>query len=317
MERETMDRWSEFELFVHTAETGSLSKAAELLDISNATASRCLASLERRLGARLVERTTRHLALTHVGEDFYRRCKSVLADMKEAEAAVNAVAFSPSGTLRITSSLSFCMKHVAPLLPEFTRLYPNIDVHLISANRYFDLIDSGVDVAIRTKEFESDSSITVRKLAETRRILAASPSYLARNGTPRTVDDLARHKLLLYTHAYKPNELRFTRGGEHRMIRVKNLLESNDGQILRAAALEGLGILIQPNYIVYDDVVSGRLVPLLDDWDLPRLSVNIAFQNRKHLPAKVRAFVDFITAHFREMDYERKWTLQGRGAIHV
>jgi DNA-binding transcriptional LysR family regulator len=154
---ETMDRWTEFELFVHTAEAGSLSKAAELLDMSNATASRCLASLEKRLAARLVERTTRRLTLTEVGEDFYRRCKSFLADMKEAEAAVNATALNPSGTLCITSSLSFCMKHIAPLLPEFTRLYPNIDVHIISANRYFDLIDSGIDVAIRTKEFESDS----------------------------------------------------------------------------------------------------------------------------------------------------------------
>jgi DNA-binding transcriptional LysR family regulator len=303
-----MDRWTEFELFVQTAESGSLSKAAERLDMSNATASRCLASLEKRLAARLVERTTRHLTLTEVGENFYRRCKSLLADMKEAEAAVNATTLNPSGTLRITGSLSFCMKHIAPLLPEFTRLYPNIDVHIVSANRYFDLIDNGIDVAIRTKEFESDSNITVRKLAETRRILAASPSYLMRNGTPQSLDDLMHHKLLLYSHANKPNELHFTRDGETRMIKVKSLLESNDGQILRAAALEGLGVLIQPNYIIYDDVVAGRLVPLLDEWALPRLSINIAYQTRKHLPAKVRAFIDFIIAHFREMDHERKWT---------
>jgi DNA-binding transcriptional LysR family regulator len=303
-----MDRWTEFELFVQTAEAGSLSKAAESLQMSNATASRCLASLEKRLAVRLVERTTRHLTLTEIGEDFYRRCKSLLADMREAEAAVNATALNPSGTLRITASLSFCMKHIAPLLPEFTRLYPNIDVQVISANRYFDLIDSGIDVAIRSKEFEADSSITVRKLAETRRILAASPWYLKRNGTPQSIDELARHKLLLYTHANRPNELHFTRDGERRMIKVKSLLESNDGQILRAAALEGLGILIQPNYIIYDDVVSGRLVPVLNEWDLPRLSINIAYQNRKHLPAKVRVFIDFLTAHFREMEHERKWT---------
>lgn len=305
-----MDRWTEMELLVQTAELGSLSKAAELLNMSNATASRCLASLEKRLAARLVERNTRRLALTEAGENFYRRCKGVLADVKEAEAAVNATSLDPSGTLRITASLSFCMKHIAPLMPEFTRMYPNIDLQIIAANRYFDLIESGIDVAIRTKEYESDSSITVRKLAETRRILAASPSYLARNGTPRSIEELGRHKILLYSHANKPNELHFTRDGRTQVIRVKSLLESNDGQILRAAALEGLGILIQPNYIIYDDVVSGRLVPVLDEWDLPWLTVNIAYQTRKHLPAKVRAFIDFIIAHFREMDHERKWTMR-------
>jgi DNA-binding transcriptional LysR family regulator len=303
-----MDRWTEMELLVQTAELGSLTKAAELLDMSNATASRCLVSLESRLGARLVERNTRRLSLTEAGEVFYRRCKSVLAELKEAEAAVNATALDPSGTLRITGSLSFCMKHIAPLMPEFTRLYPNIDLQIISANRYYDLIDSGIDVAIRTKEYESDSSITVRKLAETRRILAASPAYLAKYGTPRTIEDLDHHKLLLYSHANKPNELHFTRDGKTQMTRVKSLLESNDGQILCAAALEGLGILVQPNYIIYDDVVSGRLVPVLDEWDLPRLTINIAFQTRKHLPAKVRAFVEFLTGHFSKMHYERKWT---------
>ena len=271
-----MDRWTEFELFVQTAELGSLSKAAEQLDMSNATASRCLASLEKRLAARLIERNTRRLALTEIGESFYRRCKSILAEMKEAEAMVNATTFDPSGTLRITASLSFCMKHITPLLPEFTRMYPNIDVQIVAANRYFDLIDNGIDVAIRTKEYESDSDITVRKLAQTRRVLAASPSYLVKNGTPQTIEDLAHHKLLLYTYANKPNELHFTRDNKTQIIKVRSLLEANDGQILRTAALEGLGILIQPNYIIYDDVVAGRLIPILEEWDLPKLSINIA-----------------------------------------
>jgi DNA-binding transcriptional LysR family regulator len=303
-----MDRWTEFELFVQTAELGSLSKAAEQLDMSNATASRCLASLEKRLAARLIERNTRRLALTEIGESFYRRCKSILAEMKEAEAMVNATTFDPSGTLRITASLSFCMKHITPLLPEFTRMYPNIDVQIVAANRYFDLIDNGIDVAIRTKEYESDSDITVRKLAQTRRVLAASPSYLVKNGTPQTIEDLAHHKLLLYTYANKPNELHFTRDNKTQIIKVRSLLEANDGQILRTAALEGLGILIQPNYIIYDDVVAGRLIPILEEWDLPKLSINIAYQRRKNLPARVRAFIDFLIRDFREKGHERKWT---------
>lgn len=285
-----------------------MSKAADALDMSNAAASRCLSSLEERLKVRLIERTTRRMSLSEAGEDFYRQCKAALTQIKEAEATVNATTFSPTGTLRITASLSFCMKHIAPLLPEFNRRYPDVDLEIVAANRYFDLLDSGIDLAIRTREYESDSNITVRKLASMKRVLAASPSYFALHGTPKTLEDLERHKMLIYSHANKPNELYFTEDGTTRIVKLKSLMDSNDGQIIRAAALEGLGILIQPNYIIYDDVVAGRLIPVLTQWDLPRLTINIAYQTRKHLPAKVRVFVDFLVNHFKEMDFERRWT---------
>ncbi|MDF3882602.1 LysR family transcriptional regulator [Cupriavidus basilensis] len=303
-----MDRWTEFELFVQIAELGSITKAAESLEISNAAASRYLASLEERLSARLIERNTRRLYLTGVGHEFFRRCKGVLAEMKEAEAAVNANVLEPGGTLTITASLSFSMKHLAPLLPDFTALYPKVDVNILAANRYYDIMDSGIDLAIRTREFEPDSGLTVRRLAQTRRILAASPRYLGRMGTPREVEDLLRHQMLIYSYANRPHEMTFTRNGEEKSVTVRSKLESNDGQVIRAAALEGLGILVQPKYIVYDDIVAGRLIPVLDDWDLPRLTINIAFQSRRYLAAKVRLFIDFLVAHFERMDYERKWT---------
>jgi DNA-binding transcriptional LysR family regulator len=303
-----MDRWTEFELFVQTAELGSLSRAAETLDISNATASRFLASLETRLDARLIERNTRGLALTEAGEEFYRRCKGILTDMKDAEAAANATTLDPSGTLRITSSLSSCMKYIAPVLSRFTERYPNIDIELVSANRYFDLIESGIDVAIRTREYEPDSNITMRKLAETRRILVASPSYLARNGTPHTIDQLLQHKFLLYTCLNKPNELHLTRDGETQIVKVRAGLQANEGQILRAAALDGMGILVQASSLIYDDVDAGRLIPIFDEWDLPRLSINIAYRTRKHLPAKVRVFIDFMVNNFEHLDCDKKWT---------
>ncbi|MGH8832422.1 MAG: LysR family transcriptional regulator [Polaromonas sp.] len=309
-----MDRWTESELFVQVAETGSLSRAAEALDLSNAAASRHLSALEEQLGARLVERNTRRHFLTDTGQEFLSRAKTILADLKDAESAVNATALNPTGMLRITASLSFSMHHIAPLLREYTRRYPNVTVHVEAANRYLDIIDNNIDVAIRTREYEPDSNITIRRLAETRRILAASPRYLAQHGRPATLEDLQRHKLLIYTYASNPNELRFTRDGQTRSITVRGLLESNDGQILRAAALDGLGILIQPTYILYDDIVAGRLVPVLDDWDLPRLTVNLAYPSRKHLSAKVRTFIDFIAEHFAKMEYERKWT--GRFGVY-
>ena len=303
-----MDRWTEIELFVQVAETGSLSRAAEALDLSNAAASRHLSALEERLGARLVERNTRRLYLTETGQAFFTRAKNILFDLKDAESAVNATSLSPTGVLRISASLSFSLHHVAPLLREYTQRYPNVTVHIEAANRYMDIIDNNIDVAIRTREMEPDSNITIRRLAETRRILTASPRYFAQHGTPKILEDLLHHKMLIYTHANNPNELRFNRDGQSTAVNVKGLLDANDGQILRVAALDGLGILVQPSYIVYEDIVAGRLVPVLDEWDLPRLTINLAYPSRKHLSAKVRTFIDFTVEHFAKMDYERKWT---------
>jgi DNA-binding transcriptional LysR family regulator len=303
-----VDRWTEIELFVQVAETGSLSRAAEALELSNAAASRHLSALEERLGARLVERNTRRLYLTDTGQEFFRRAKTILTELKDAESAVNATALDPTGVLRITASLSFSVHHVAPLLREYTQRYPKVQVHVESANRYLDIIDNNIDVAIRTRESEPDSNITIRRVAETRRIMAASPRYLSQHGFPKILEDLHQHKMLMYTYANNPNELRFTRGDETRTVTVKGLLESNDGQILRAAALDGMGILVQPTYILYEDIVAGRLVPVLDDWDLPHLNINVAYPSRKHLSAKVRTFIDFMVEHFAKMDYERKWT---------
>ncbi|GAA5237130.1 LysR family transcriptional regulator [Verticiella sediminum] len=312
-----MDRWTQMELLVQTAELGSMSRAADALGVSNAAASRHLASLEKRIGARLIQRSTRGLTLTEVGQSFYQSCKSALADVRDAEAAASATTLNPTGTLRLTASLSFSVHHIAPLLQEYTNRYPNVKIHIEVANRYYDLIDNNIDVAIRTREFENDSSITVRRLAATRRILAASPGYLAAFGAPRSVEELASRPLLLYTYSNKPHEFTFRRGDDVRSVHVNGPLESNDGQVLRAAALDGMGILVQPKYIVYDDLVAGRLVSVLDDWDLPRLTINIAFQSRRHISAKVRTFVDFLVEHFERMDHDRKWTSFDHASRHA
>jgi DNA-binding transcriptional LysR family regulator len=303
-----MDRFTEIALFVRTAELASLSRAAEALDLSNAAASRHLTALEQRLGVRLIERNTRRLFLTEAGRDYHQRCRLILAEMEQADAAINAATLNPTGTLRITASISFAMRNIAPLLPEYTRRYPNVRIEIIAANRYYDLIENGIDLAIRTREYEPDSSITVRKLAETRRVLAASPGYLDRHGVPTAPADLARHTLLVYSLANHPNELRFTRAGVATTIPIAGLLTANDGQVIVAAALNGLGILVQPKYIVYDDIVAGRLVPVLDAWDLPRLTINLAYPSRAHLSAKVRTFIDFVVDQFRAQELERKWT---------
>jgi DNA-binding transcriptional LysR family regulator len=303
-----MDRLAQLELFVLTADLGSLSKAADRLDMSNAAASRMLSALEERLGARLIERTTRRLWLTDAGREYHRRCTGMLAEMAEADALAGEASISPKGTLRITSSLSFAMMVIAPWLPEFKRRYPNLNVQIVAANRYPDFIEAGIDVAIRTREHEGDSGITIRRLAQTRRVLAASPAYLASCGRPMTPDDLKAHRMLVYNLSLDPYVLHFQRGEVACSVPISSALDANDGQIICAAGRAGLGIVIQPLYIIHDDIVAGRLVPLLDDWHLPRLTINLAYQSRRHQPAKIRVFADFLLEMVAQRELEHRWT---------
>lgn len=301
-----MDRWTEYEFFVQIVETGSLSKAAEALQVSSPTASRRLTALEKRLGARLVERTTRRLSITDVGQVFYLRCKAVLEDMAEAEEEAALSSSSPTGTLKVTASLSLMTQHVAKLLPQFTKKYPKIKIQLIAANRYYDITDNDIDVAIRTREYEPDSSLIVRRLAGTRRVLAASPAYIKRCGAPAHPDQLAEHSYLGYSY-HSPQELIFKRGGETVITPTEPLLEANDGQIARTAALAGVGILAQPLYVIYDDLVAGRLVPVMLEWKLPEMFISLVYRRRKLVPAKTRMFLDFILDDFHTNKYEKRW----------
>lgn len=294
-----MDRLLQLEVFSRTAEFGSLSKAAEILRMSNAAASRHLSALEERLAVRLIERNTRRQWLTEAGQELLQRCSTLLNELAEAEDAVSDRALSPKGTLRVTSSLSFAMIYMAPMLPAFRKLYPKLDVQIIAANRYPDFIEAGIDVAIRTREQEPDSNIIIRRIGQMRRVLAAAPSYLATHDRPEHPADLARHDMLIYNLANDPYSLRLHKGNAAQTVRIAPALDSNDGQVIRGAALAGLGILIQPLYIVQGDIAAGKLVPVLMDWELPLLTMNVAYQNRVRLPAKIRVFSDFLVDHIR------------------
>lgn len=305
-----MDRYTQMEFFVLTADLGSLSKAADRLGMSNAAASRTLSMLEDRLGARLVERTTRRLWLTDAGREYHRRCTALLTEMAEADAAASEMALRPRGVLRVTSSVSFALLHIAPWLPEFNQLYPDLLVQIVAANRYPNFIEAGIDVAIRTREHEGDSGITIQRLAQTRRVLAASPAYLSQYGRPDTPDDLARHKMLVYNLTAEPYVLHLERDGKRREVAdvaISAAFESNEGQVICAAGRAGMGIVVQPLYIVHDDIVAGRLVPLLEDWRLPPLTINLAYQSRRHQPAKIRVFADALREHVKKLDLEKRW----------
>lgn len=312
-----MDRLTSMELFVAVAELGTLNKAAESLDISNAAATRHIVSLESRLNVRLIERSTRRLALTNIGLEYYKKCKDLLAEIDQAESSISSSAVEPEGTVTITSSVSFAIMHLAPLIPHFNKLYPKIKINLVGANRYYDIIDSNIDLAIRTREFEPDSNLTIKKLASTRRILAASYDYIKKRGKPKTIEELKDHDILLYSHANNPRVLSFSKEGEVCNFTIDPVLETNDGQIVKAVALSGAGILIQPLYIIYQDIVEGRLIPILTDWHLPELTINIAFQSRQFMPIKNRLFIDFLIDDFTKKEYERYWNgIQSIGFSH-
>ncbi|RKP57769.1 LysR family transcriptional regulator [Pararobbsia silviterrae] len=306
-----MDRWTQIQLFVLTADLGSLSKAAEQLDISNAAASRTLSALEERLGTRLIERTTRRMWMTDAGREYHARCGAILSELADADSMASQEAVSPKGVLRVTSSVSFAMMHIAPALPDFLKCYPQLSVQIVTANQYRDFIQAGIDIAIRTREHEGDSGITVRRLAETRRVLAASPAYLATRGRPETPADLEKHTMLVYNLAADPYELHLRRGDERCNVPISSRLDCNDGQVIVAAGRAGLGIVIQPLYIIHDEIVSGRLIPVLEDWQLPRLTINLAYQSRRHQPAKIRVFTDFLIERVKAMQLEKRWMTFG------
>jgi len=310
-----MDRLLQLEIFAKTAELGSLSKAAETLRMSNAAASRHLSALEDRLAVRLIERNTRRQWLTEAGHELLQRCSTILNELADAEHAVSDRALSPQGTLRVTSSLSFAMIYLTPMLPAFRALYPKLSVQIITANRYPDFIEAGIDVAIRTREHEPDSNIVVRRIGQMSRVLAAAPVYLATKGRPEQPADLARHEMLIYNLANDPYSLRLSKDKVAQAIRIAPTLDSNDGQVIRGAALAGLGILIQPRYIVQGDILAGHLEPILTDWELPLLTMNIAYQNRDRLPVKIRVFSDFLFNHIREHSLAGIWIDPPRQAI--
>ena len=306
-----MDRFSEMEVFAKIAEEASLTRAAELLNLSVSGVSRHLSSLESRLGVRLVQRTTRQLSLTSEGERFALSAREILMALNEAETSVSAVTVEPRGTLRIGASLSFALLHLMPVIEAFRARYPQVRIDLQASNRYCDLVENSLDLAVRTRRVEADSSVTIRKLAEVPRLLAASPGYIARHGMPQSPDDLARHQMLLYTLADDWDHLTFTAstgGNEARRLPVSAAMMSNDGQLLRRAALGDMGILVQPAYIVHEDIAAGRLVPLLPGWNLAKLTMNVAFPSRSHLPARTRLFVEALVAYFRDRDLESSWS---------
>lgn len=289
-----MDNLSAMAVFAKVVQAGGFSAAARRLRLSKAAVSKRVAGLEDRLGARLLNRTTRRLALTEEGAAFYERAVRILAEVDEAEGAVSRLGAEPRGTLRVSAPMSFAILHLADALPAFMAKHPGLAVDIALNDRLVDLVEEGFDVAIRIARLP-DSSLVARKLAPTRSLVAARPDYWRRHGKPRHPRELEGHNCLRYSYQITQDEWRFKDGVA---IAVAGTFIANNGDVLRSAALAGLGVARLPSFIVGDDVRSGRLEPALEDFEEGELSIYAVYPHRRHLSARVRAFVDFLAGRF-------------------
>lgn len=294
-----MARFEELRTFVAVVEAGSISAAADRLDLAKSGVSRRLADLETRLGTQLVRRTTRRQDLTDAGRTLYERAVRLLDELEEAEQAARATEGSLSGTLRVAAPLSFGLEHLNPAINEFVGRHPDLAVELQLDDAQVDLIATGCDVGVRIARL-ADSSLAARRLTEVRHVVCAAPSYLEARGTPTTPAELARHDCLLYANAPDHTWRYRDSSGSEGAVAVRGPITINNGQALSEAAAAGLGIVLQPSFIVWRELAAGTLVTILDDCTWPQLDAWAIWPSTRLLSRRVRVFVDFLVERFGE-----------------
>jgi len=298
-----MARFKQIETFVAVAAKGSLSAAAQAEGVAPAVIGRRLDALEERLGVRLFVRTTRRLTLTFEGAAFLEDCQRIVSDLADAEASVSAGGVKASGHLRVSAPAGFGRKHVAPLVPEFAAAHPGVSVTLDLSDRLVDVVNEGFDCAVRLGEL-SDSSLISLKLGENRRVCVAAPGYLARFGLPETLAALASHNCLtLAANANQQRVWTFQEAGEVVSIKVSGTVECSDGAVLHEWCLAGHGLAWRSWWEVGSDIAAGRLVTVLDRFAAPPIGIHAVFAQRRHLPLRVRLFLDFLKHTYTRPDY--------------
>jgi len=302
-----MDRLTEMEAFIKVVDAGGFTEAARRLGVSKSAISKHVSALEERLGARLLNRTTRRVSPTEIGLAYYDRAGRVLAEAEEADAMAAAMQGAPRGRLRVSAPLSFGRRHVASAVAEFLKTYPDVSVHLEMDDRYVDLVSEQFDLAIRIGRL-ADSSLIAKKLGEATMHFVASPDYLAEHGEPATLDDLSTHVLLHYSNMSWGNFWRLTGpGGDERQIRAGGRLTANNGDALNQAAIAGLGIAMQPAFICADSVRDGRLKEIMVNARPDPSGIYAVYPPGQYPAPKVRAFIDFMAKRFGCA--EPPWTL--------
>lgn len=293
-----MDRLAAMQVFAQVVESGSFAKAAERLGLSTSATSRQVAELESHLHTRLLNRTTRRVSLTESGRAYYERAVQLLADLEEAEQEAARAAVVPRGTIKLTTSVNFGVRQVAPAIAAFLARHAEVRFDVSLSDRVVDLVEEGLDLAVRIGGTGSEN-LVARKLGETRLVPCASAEYLKAHGVPRSPEDLACHNCFTYEYLTPRNVWRFRdAAGNERAVRVSGNLHSNNGDLLAEAAAQGAGIAFEPAFIVGPEVRAGRLVRLLPEFVAPPMPIYAVYPSRKHLSAKVRVFVDFLAERY-------------------
>ena len=300
-----MDRLKQIEAFVAVATRGSLSAAARAADVTPAIIGRRIDALEGRLGVKLLLRTTRRVTVTFEGQAFLEDCQKLVNDLANAEAAVSLGGLRAGGHLKLSAPAGFGRQHVAPLVGEFMRANPEVTVRLDLSDRLVDLINENIDCAIRIGELTDSSLVSVR-LGEMRRMVVASPAYLVESGVPRSPDDLARHNCLSLGQQ-RGWLFRNPATGEVDTIKVGGDFECNDGAVLHEWALAGRGLAWRSLWEVGRDLKEGRLTSVLDAWQAPPMGIYAVFPQRRHLPLRVRLFIDLLKENYGRPSY---WELR-------
>ena len=297
-----MDRLTNMRVFTQVVESKSFTGAAEKLGMTRAGVSKSVQQLEKQLGARLLNRTTRRVSPTEVGLAYHDRCVAILADVDEAERAVSSLHDEPRGRLRINAPMSFAMLHLAEPLNDFMERYAEVQVQLIMNDRQVDMIDGGFDIGVRIGAL-ADSSMIARRIGVSHNALVASPDYVAAHGEPQHPDDLMEHTCLTYGHLATDVRWRFKKASTEVTVTVPGHLCVNNGDVLRDAAVRGRGIVLLPTFISGDDLRAGKLVRLLPGWEREPADISVIYPPHRYLSAKVRVFIDFLAQRFGDQPY--------------
>lgn len=293
-----MDRIEAMRVFCEVVEAGGFAAAAARMGLSTSAVSRHVAQLEAHLNVRLLNRTTRKVSPTDAGQAYFERCVQWLADLDEIEAVVAGEAQRPSGRLRLSAPIALSVHRLAPAFAAFLQRYPEVTLDVALSDNVADFIDEGLDVAIRVGRLGSEN-LVARRIDSARLMLAASPAYLAARGTPVHPEALAEHDCFVYSYAASGSLWQFEGpGGESTAVRVNGAVRANNGMLLAEMASCGCGIVQVPDFLVQPLLDSGRLVPVLTDWEPPRLPIHAVYPTRRHLSAKVQALVGFLTEWF-------------------
>lgn len=297
-----MDIFTTMKVYCSVVENDSLADAARKMNVSPSVVSKHLSALEDRLGVRLLNRTTRRLSITEEGAAYYERCKQIITDVAEAEIEVSSAHTAPRGLLKITAPVTFAHRHLTPHLPKFLDMFPEVEVQVQVNDRVVDLVDEGIDLAIRISQLK-DSSLIARRLAPNRRYIAATPEYLERNGTPKSVDDLKDHRLITWPPGNPLNDWHFLIDGVDRIIKVKGAIAVNEGDAILTTLLADGGLGMTQEFLAGPFVKEKKLVPLLEEIVREDNPIYAVYPSSRHLSPKVRAFVDFLVKTYGPKPY--------------